>query len=241
MFYPQEMTEIEMIVPAKDIVSVTKILGGRGFFQQADSNYLSSEIKQGTANVWQEKAVAYAGLERRLQNIIQTLGVDEGQPPKTEFGAMVDVEAVRPVIDQIELEVKKVSDQLTVESKRLEQLQSTINQIEPVSDIELDMGSIRNSHFLFSILGTIPVANIERLHTSLDRIPFVLLTLRQGTHEAVVWLGGSKNNQDVLERAARSAYLNPLSLPDAYNGTPTEIIASLKENILKVQKNIESL
>ena len=47
MFYPQEMTEIELIVPAKDIVAVTKVLGGRGFLQQTDSNYLSSEIKQG--------------------------------------------------------------------------------------------------------------------------------------------------------------------------------------------------
>jgi V/A-type H+/Na+-transporting ATPase subunit I len=241
MFYPQEMTEIELIVPAKDIVAVTKALGGRGVFQQTDSNYLSSEIKQGSTNVWQERAAAYAGLERRIQNIIQTLGVEEGQPPAAELGALVDIETVRPVIEQIELEVKKVSDQLSAENKHLEQLQSTIKQLEPVADIEFDLGAIRNSHFLYSHLGIIPLANIERLQTSLSHVPFVLLTLRQDNHEAVVWLAGAKNNQDVLERAARSAYLNPLTVPDAYKGTPTEIIVSLQNSIKTVQQNIDAL
>ena len=240
MFYPQEMTEIELIVPAKDIVAVTKVLGGRGFFQQTDSNYLSSEIKQGSTNVWQEKAVAYAGLERRLQNIIQTLGLNEGISPSAESETMVDIEGVRPTIEQIELEVKKVSDQLGAENKRLEQLQSIIKQLEPVADIEFDLGAIRNSHFMYSILGIIPLANIDRLHSSLTHIPFVLLTLRQDNHEAVVWLAGAKNNHDVLERAARSAYLNAMSVPDGYKGTPTEIIASLQASIKTIQQNIEA-
>ena len=240
MFYPQEMTEIELIVPAKDIVSVTKVLSGRGSFQQTDSNYLSSEIKPGTANIWQEKAVTFSGLERRLQSIIQTLGIEEGRPPTTEFEAMVEFDSVRPQVEQIELEVKQVSDQLTGETKHLEQLQSTIKQLEPVADLELDLGSIRNSHFLYSVLGVIPLPNVERLQASLSHIPFVLLTLRHDNHESVVWLAGAKNNHDVLERAARSAYLNPLSLPDSYTGTPTEIIASLQQNVKTVQQNIET-
>ena len=239
MFYPQEMTEVELIVPAKDIVAVTKVLSGRGVFQQADSNYLSSEIKQGSSNIWQEKAVAYAGLERRIQSIMQTLGVDEGRPPAGEFGDMVDLDRVRPDVDQIELEVKKVNDQLSAETKQLEHLQSTIKQLEPVVDIDLDLGAIRNSHFLYSILGIIPTANIDRLQSSLSNVPFVLLHLRQDAHEAVVWLAGAKNNHDVLERAARSAYLNPLVLPDAYQGTPTEIIKKLKTNTRTVQQAID--
>ena len=57
----------------------------------------------------------------------------------------------------------------------------------------------------------------------------------------MVWLAGNKVNSDVLERAARSAYLDPLVLPDDYQGTPGDIIRSLRESIEKTQKHIEEL
>lgn len=240
MFYPQAMTEIELIVPAKDLLAVTKVLSGRGTFQQVDSGYLSPEVKSTSANTWQEKAIAYTGLERRIQNIIQALGIEEGNPPKSEFEALVQVENVGPVVDQIEQEVKKITELAAEEHKKMEQLQGILNQLEPVADIDLDISALRNPHFLFSMLGSMPVANMERLQTSLFRVPFVFLPLRQDNQNAVVWLVGAKNNADILERAARSAYLNPLILPDAYQGTPAAIIKSLKKNIVDSQKIIEA-
>ena len=240
MFYPQAMTEIEIIVPAKDLLAVTKVLSGRGTFQQVDSGYLSPEIKPTSANTWQEKAIAYTGLERRIQNILQALGIEEGNPPKSEFEALAQVENVGPVVDQIELEVKKITELAAEEHKKVEQLQGILNQLEPVADIDLDISALRNPHFLFSMLGSMPVANMERLQTSLFRVPFVFLPLRQDNQNAVVWLVGAKNNADILERAARSAYLNPLILPDAYQGTPAAIIKSLKKNIVDSQKIIEA-
>ena len=45
MFYPQEMTEIELIVPEQDILPVIKVLAGEGVFHQLDASYLSSETE----------------------------------------------------------------------------------------------------------------------------------------------------------------------------------------------------
>ena len=45
MFFPKAMTEVEVIVPAKDLVAVTKVLGSRGNFQQIDSTYLGLALK----------------------------------------------------------------------------------------------------------------------------------------------------------------------------------------------------
>jgi V/A-type H+/Na+-transporting ATPase subunit I len=83
-----------------------------------------------------------------------------------------------------------------------------------------------------------PTANIDRLQTSLERIPHVFFPLRQDAQKAVVWLAGSKRNAEVLERAARSAYLNPLVLPDTYQGTPAQIIASIRADIENAQQHI---
>lgn len=240
MFFPEAMSEIELIVPAKDILAVTKILSGRGIFHQADSSYLGSETKSSTSIAWQEKATAYAGLERRILNIIQSLGMNEGAPASTELSAMVDIETVRPEIDTVEQSVKGVSDQVNAGHKRVEQLEGILRQLEPLADIDLDISDLRNPHYLYAVLGTMPVANMDRLQTSLSKIPFVFLPLRQDNQNAVVWLAGDRNDADILERAGRSAYLNAFSLPDNYQGKPAEIITSLKKDIQSAQKTIDA-
>jgi V/A-type H+-transporting ATPase subunit I len=238
MFYPQTMTEIELIIPEKDLVAVTNVLAGQGVFHQVDASYLSSETGLGSADSWQGKAAAYAALERRVLTAMRALGVEEGPPPPADRAAMIEIEAVRPLVEQTEQEVQKASEQLAKEQKRLEQLESYLRQLEPIAGIDLDIGALRNPRYIFSMLGIIPVANQERLQTSLARIPFVLLTLRQSGQKAVVWLVGTQRNADILDRAARSAYLNPLDLPDVHQGTPSEVISSLHTAIERARQHI---
>lgn len=239
MFFPKAMTEIELIVPSKDLLGVTRVLSNYGVFHQTDSHHPG--VASGSANTWQEQASAYSVLERRVQIVMQSLGIDEGQPPSSEFDAMVEIDKIRPLVDQIEEEVKQVSDQLTSERKQMEQHESTLRQLEPVADIDLDISSLRNSRYLYSMLGVMPTANVDRLQTSLARVPNVFLTLRSDSNRPVVWLAGTKANSDVLERAARSAYLDPLSLPDDYQGTPAKIIDSLHRTIENIQRTIDEL
>jgi len=239
MFFPKAMSEIELIVPSKDLLAVTKVLSNYGVFHQTDSNYPG--VASGSASTWQEQAAGYSMLERRVQIVMQSLGIDEGQPPPSDFGAMVEIEKIRPLVEQIEEEVKQASDQLTSERKRLEQLESTLHQLEPVADIDIDISSLRNSRYLHSMLGVIPTANMDRLQTSLARVPNVFLTLRSDSSKPVVWLAGTKANSDVLERAARSAYLDPLSLPEGYSGTPAKIIESLHKTIEETQRKMADL
>ena len=75
MFFPEPMTEVELIVPSKDLLAVTKVLGNRGVFHQIDSTYLGLENLG--PNTWQEKAAAYSTLERRIQVIMQNLNLEE--------------------------------------------------------------------------------------------------------------------------------------------------------------------
>lgn len=238
MFFPKAMTEIELIVPAKDLLAVTKVLSGHGVFHQADSSYSGLGIQSG-GNTWQEKATGYAGLERRIQIVMQALSINEGRPQANkEFENMGDLDVIRSTVEQIEDEVKKATDQLSTEKKRLEQLENTLHQLEPVAEIDIDISSLRNSRYLFSMLGQIPSANVERLQTSLARVPNVFFTLRSDATKPVVWLAGTQANADVLERAARSAYLSPLSLPEEYQGTPAKIIESIHTTIENTNRKI---
>ena len=75
MLFPKQMSEVELIVPSKDLVAVTRALSGYGVFHQVDSANLGLEgLGQ---NTWQEKAGAFSILERRIQTIMQTVGLAE--------------------------------------------------------------------------------------------------------------------------------------------------------------------
>src|SRR5512138_533898 len=241
MLFPREMVEIELIVPAKDLVAVTKVLSGYGVFHQTDSNYPG--VASGSANTWQETAAQYAALERRIQTVMQALGIEEGQPPLSDGHreAMAELDHIRPLVEKIEEEVRSANDELTEQRKRLEQLESILHQLEPVEEVDIDISSLRDSRYMFSMLGLMPSANMERLQTSLARIPHVFMTLRSDPSRPVVWLAGTKSNADVLQRAARSAYLDPLVLPGDYQGTPGDIIKSLHNTIGSTQRRIDEL
>jgi V/A-type H+/Na+-transporting ATPase subunit I len=239
MIFSQAMTEIELIVPSKEMVAVTRLLANQGVFHQVDASHLDSQSGLEPGNSLHDEAVAYSALERRIQASMQTLGMDEGQPEPSDKYSMLEIDTARQMVEQVEQEIRQVSQQLTEDRKNLEQDQDSLRQLEPIADIELDLGTLDNSHFVFSLFGVIPNANLERLHTSLSRIPYVLIPLRKERRNTIVWLAGGRSNSDILERAARSAYLNPLELPDIHTGTPAEIINSLNASIRSLQAKIE--
>lgn len=239
MFFPREMTEVEFIIPSKDLVAVAKVLSGRGVFHQVDSTYLGLESLG--PSTWQEKAANYSTLERRIQTIMQTLGLEEQQRSSSDFEEIVELEAVRPAVDRIEGEVKSTGDQLSAEKKRLELLESQLRQIEPIAHVNVEVGALNKSAHLHSILGVMPAAQLSRLETSLARVPHVFFTLKEDSQKPVVWLLGPRGNSDVLDRAAKSAYLNPLSLPEEFTGTPEEISAKTRKAIEEAKQKIFEL
>jgi len=240
MFYPQEMKELELVIPAKDLVPVTKVLAGHGVFHQVDASYLSSEAQGGSANTWQEKATVFGGLERRVQVLMQNLSLEEGQPLSSDRDIVVEPDLFVAKVETIEAQAKKLTEALSAEEKQVDQLDGVLKQLEPVANVDLDISTLRNPRYLYSILGVMPTANIARMETSLERTPHVFLVLHQDSSQAVVWLGGMENSSDSLERSARSAYLTPLSLPETYQGTPAKIIAEIRKDISALQSGISA-
>ena len=239
MFFPKAMTEVELILPAKDLVAVTKVLGSRGSFHQIDSTYLGVESLG--PNTWQEKAASYSTLERRIQAIMQTLGLEESYSGSPSIDATIDLSAVQAAVERIEAEVKATGDQLNSEKKNLEQFESQLHQLEPIADLNVDVGALRNSKYLYSVPGIMPKDSISRLETSLARVPHVFLNLRDDPKKPVVWVLGPRSNSDVIDRAIRSAYLNPLTLPEEFEGTPSEITKQLSNAIETSKQKIAEL
>ncbi len=105
MFFPEEMTEVELIVPSKDLMAVTKVLGNKGVFHQLDSTYLGLENLG--PSTWTEKAAAYSTLERRIQVIMQNLNLKEEYFGAADFDTPADLEPIQSAVDRIEADVKQ--------------------------------------------------------------------------------------------------------------------------------------
>jgi V/A-type H+/Na+-transporting ATPase subunit I len=239
MLFPEAMTELELIVPSKDLLAVTKVLGNHGVFHQIDSTYLGLENLG--PSTWQEKAASYSTLERRIQVIMQNLNLEEKYSGTSNFDSIADLEPLQAAVDRIEAEVKQTSDQLAAEKKTLEQLESQLHQLEPLADTNVDVGALRKSHYLHSVLGIIPAESVSRLQTSLARVPHVFFTLREDPKKPVVWVLGPRSNSDIIDRAVKSAYLNPLTLPEEFDGTPAQIKESIIKAIDASKKKISEL
>ncbi|MBN1582979.1 MAG: hypothetical protein JXA89_19880 [Anaerolineae bacterium] len=237
MLYPQEMTEIELIVPERDALAVARVLADAGVFHEIDASYLSSGGDNGdNSQQWRAKATTLATLERRILTSMTTLGIEEGLPPSETHA--VEVEVILPTTERVEQDVRHILDEMTGEQKKLESLQTYIRQLDLLSGINIDVGALCSMHHVSAILGAMPSDNVARLRDSLSRIPFVLLTLHKDGGQSIVLLVGTPHNADVLERASRSAYLNPIDLPKSYCGTPGEILASLRQGIEETQQHI---
>jgi V/A-type H+-transporting ATPase subunit I len=236
MFFPEEMIEVEFIVPEENAVAVTNMLAEEGTFHQVDSSYVKLNGGASVTNGWQQRASAFAALERKLLSIMDILGVGEGIPP-ADSDAITDVEAVRPAVERLAQQVQDVIGDLAGEQRRQEQLQGYIQQLEPIKQVAVPVNLLRHPNYVFSMLGVIPVDHMARLETSLAHIPFMLVTLWKDNQRAVVVLAGMQQHADILDRAARSAYLNPLNLPGEYQGTPQQIIDALQAEIARMRQH----
>ena len=239
MFFPKAMTEVELIVPAKDLVAVTKALGSRGNFQQIDSTYLGLENLG--PSTWQDTSARYSALERRIQVLAQNLNLSEEYSGSAKTEADADINAMQAGVDRIEASVKDAVDQMSAEKKKLEQLESQLQQLQPIADLDYEIGALRKSKYMYSIAGVMPADQVSRLETSLARVPYTFFKLRDDAKKPLVWLLGPRSNSDVMDRAARSSFLTPLALPDEFDGTPAQVVKQLSAAIDASKKKIAEL
>jgi len=237
MFRSQAMNKVQLVVPERDIVPTTEALAASGVFHLAETNHMGSESPACDVSEWHEWAATFTALERRILTVMDALGVDEGPPP-TETPHLIWPEVAHMDVEHLEQEAQAPVHELEEEQHRLTRLQSYRGYMETIADLEVDLDALRGLRYTFVMLGTMPTANVDRLQSSLEHIPFVMIPLRDEGHLTTVVLFGVQRDAEILSRAARSAYLNPLKLPETYRGTPADAIAALEAGIERTHQHI---
>jgi len=124
MLFPEPMTEVELIVPSKDLLAVTKVLGNRGVFHQIDSTYLGLENLG--PNTWQEKAAAYSTLERRIQVIMQNLNIPEEYSAPSNIDSVAELEPIQKRYADLAADPAYVADVFAAGAERCRQVTAPV-------------------------------------------------------------------------------------------------------------------
>jgi len=230
------MRKVELVVPEQDIVPVTEALAASGLFHLVPTEYFGDENVVGTGNKWHTWAITFTTLERRILMVMEALHVDAGSPPDAPH--LIEPDVAQRDIEHLEKEIQAPLHKLEASQRRLTQLERYLTQLEPIADLEVDLSTIRNMRYTYVMLGLMPTANIERLRSSLEHIPYSLVQLRREEHLTAVVLFGLQRDAQILDRAARSAYINPLNPPETYRGTPAEAISALHAGIERTRQHI---
>lgn len=237
MFRSRSMRKVELIVPEHDIVSVTEALADSQVFHVMEPEDIEAGGANARDNPWSQKAATYASLEQRILDVMELLGVEAGTPPEGPLH-LIEPDLAEHDIDTLEQEAKGPVRDLEDARKTLDRLERLQNQITSLVGLDIQLQAFRTTEYLFTMLGSMPIDHVERLETSLEHIPSALVVLQEKDHLATVALLGLRRDADVLQRAARSAYLNPFELPSTYDGTPEEVLKALDTRIGRTREHV---
>ena len=237
MFRSQAMSRIELAIPRQDVVAVTEALATSGVFHLTPSEHPADITPDQGGEDWHQRAAAFAALEQRTLVVMEALCVEECSPP-VDTPHHVEPEVAEMEVEHLEQEAQIPLRELEEEQLRLSELGRALSQLETVVDLDVDLDTVRNLRYLFALLGAMPIENIGRLRSSLGHVPYELIELRREGHLATVLLVGTRRDAEILNRAARSAYLNPLKLPETYRGTPAQAIEALRAAIKRTSLRI---
>jgi V/A-type H+-transporting ATPase subunit I len=233
------MSRVELVIPERDVIPVTETLIGSSLFHLSSTVYAETQENGYHTPEWQEQATEFAALEQRLGSVLTALDLHEPAPP-SEHARLIELSDARSEVARLEQEVQRPIDIVEEIEREIDQRQRYLDELEPLAELEADLDALRNTEYVHIILGVMPTANIERFRSSLELIPFALVPLHSGEHLTTVALFGRRSDADILERAARSAYVNPLNPPDRYHGTPGAAISALNNEIAELrQRDVE--
>lgn len=240
MFRTEEMCELSLLVIRRDVEAVTEAIAKEGVFHQVDTSYLGRE-EDWEAEHWQDRIQDYQGIEQRILLMMGALEIpEEASPVEYELHIGADLAELREEIMAIEQSVLPLVNRLKEREERLMQLEAMLHRLQPMAELDIDLSSLQNLTFLHAEIGIVPTTNLDRLNASLLHIPHVILTLGTEGAGTFIALFGANKDAEILGKAAHSAYMSPISMPEEYRGTPKEILDSLNAEIASLRRERET-
>jgi V/A-type H+-transporting ATPase subunit I len=249
VFSPEPMRHLSLVVMASDLEAATRAIAHEGVLHLLDVRQSSEVSLAVTPYDVSTRVARLDALRRALDDIGAVLALaPDAALTDGDADTNLDLESVAARIEAINHDTADLRQQLgrTVQDEM--QLQQLLRNLRAFAPIGMPVETLRGLRYVYLASGLLPERNLARLRESLTRIPH-LLTTSGGAGSGSAGSGGAgadgrllvaalclRANQEVLERALRSAQFEPVELPPELRGTPEEGIAKVEETLAAVRQ-----
>lgn len=180
----------------------------------------------------------YAITLNRLKNIIDEYGFKPklGKAPKK----IIEDETAKSMLENIETQLKKLQDDKQELSSAYDETGEVIEHLQNFSSLNVDLNKMVNLSFVKPHFGRIPTASIYKLNYYVDN-PYVDFYPASSNDEYSwgLYFSPREHGADV-ERIFASLFFESIELP-SQNGTPAEIIAEMRDTLLKIEEKLKTV
>lgn len=236
MFIPTPLHKLNIFVLEEDIGQVTTTLARLKILDLSESKARGAWSDQEIAP-WTELAETYADLKRRSEKLLEILEIKpDGLPAPERLLPKSDALHLEQVLEEVESTVLAWQDRREELERKTEQLQALAHEMEWLPALDISVEEMRSLRYLHLVLGTIPRETLERLEIVLFRIPFVIVPVHEYEEKVLLFAATDKDHAPILDRTLRSAFLEPLTLPEDLHGSPQEVLQQLKDRLNEVEE-----
>ena len=229
MWTPAPMQQTTLVVLDTDLPAMTAILGRLGVVQLLDVHELGGWAADLTWGRAAELAQAYDGLWRRLDDLFEVVGLsNEASPPPDIVirpeAVLAEADAVvTPIAD----EAYRLADEARLAREEVERLDVVVRELAPLRPLGLALEDLRQLRFLTLVSGLVPMENLQRLRGSLASTPHSLVPIGRLGDRVLIFAFAPRWEQQVLDRALRSAYVERVEIPADLRGSPEDALREI--------------
>ena len=217
-----------LVVLDTDLSTVTAQLGRLGVLQLFDVRALggwADRLSWGQAAVL---ARAYDDLWRRLTGLLEALGLPAETVSESGERIPISPDAVLAEAQAALAPIAQMADQILkrrrAAEREVERLDVVARQLELLRPVGVDLDELRQLRYLAIASGLVPAVSLERLRGSLEAIPHVIIPITRVGDHVLVLAAVARWDQDVLDRALRSAYVERVEIPSGLRGRPEDAL-----------------
>jgi V/A-type H+-transporting ATPase subunit I len=233
------MCQVNIFLPAEDVEAATRALAG---LEALHLRQAHSEDWTGGSPRWAQLVDQYSEQRQQVRELMQLLGIEIPQkPPAGPLESIGGEEETGELLERIGGEVRGWQENKEQTERRGRSLRHLVREMRILSPLEIQVEAIRRPRFLHWIVGTMPRENLDTLRLILFRVPFVIVPVGQEDDRVLVVAATDMEHREVLERAMRGAFLDPLPLPEGIGGVPAEVLPELQKRLEESESKLTEL
>jgi V/A-type H+-transporting ATPase subunit I len=238
---PAPMRKLNVFVRDEDVEQVVVALAHERALDLTDED-TGEPWRSGGEGRWAERAATYAHQERRLDELIECLGIEEDEA--RPLRRLRPAEDERFVAERLEEPAEQIHDwhrRREEAARRTEELRLLLEPLRLMEPLEVSVEELTGLGYLHLQVGVVAQENLDSLELSLYRVPFVLVPLHRAGGRVLVVAATERRHAAILDRALETAFVRVIDLPRDLAGTGAEALAELERRVAAADEHCTAL